>query len=332
MLFLVLLLGSLAFICISFVTTANANPYIRERVEKGVVAPPNGTQPPNLLILSPTNNTRYASTNVSLILDVTVPSSNLSLHLAELSYKASWQKTNTSINRQYSNPEHPSEIAINLSDAPEGPRWITVYAVAKAYAYDVDHKIDHLYYTTYYINYMIASTTLVNFTIDLTPPKVFASSMANKTYIGDDVPLNFTVNEPISSATYALDDKKNIAVVGKPTLSGLSTGMHNLTVYATDEAGNMGISETVTFHVAPSPAATSSPKPSPSSSQSPIVPSNEQPTSTKPPHNSPVVASQFDAAFLLLGGLVSVTVAVILLVVLYLVRRKKPVNSPLHEG
>ena len=40
-----------------------------------------------------------------------------------------------------------------------------------------------------------------------------------------------------------------MAVAGNTTLTGLSNGEHSLTVYATDEAGNAGASETITFSV-----------------------------------------------------------------------------------
>jgi hypothetical protein len=34
------------------------------------------------------------------------------------------------------------------------------------------------------------------------------------------------------------------------TLTGLSNGSHNVTVYATDEAGNVGTSQTINFTIA----------------------------------------------------------------------------------
>jgi hypothetical protein len=42
-------------------------------------------------------------------------------------------------------------------------------------------------------------------------------------------------------------NKKNVTIAGNTTLTGLSSSVHNLTVYAWDEAGNIGSSETITF-------------------------------------------------------------------------------------
>jgi hypothetical protein len=42
-------------------------------------------------------------------------------------------------------------------------------------------------------------------------------------------------------------------VTGNITLTGLSAGLHNVTVYAKDEFGNTGASETVSFNVAEEP-------------------------------------------------------------------------------
>jgi len=61
--------------------------------------------------------------------------------------------------------------------------------------------------------------------------------------------LNFTVNESVSQINYCLDGHENVAVAGNTTLTGLSNGEHSLTVYATDEAGNAGASETITFSI-----------------------------------------------------------------------------------
>jgi hypothetical protein len=97
-----------------------------------------------------------------------------------------------------------------------------------------------------------------SFIIDTILPKVSILSLENKTYSADSVPLNFTTSEPISHSTYSLDGQENVTVAGNTTLTELANGEHNLTVYATDEAGNMGASETIYFTVAvPEPFPTS---------------------------------------------------------------------------
>jgi hypothetical protein len=48
---------------------------------------------------------------------------------------------------------------------------------------------------------------------------------------------------------YRLDNEGVTEVVGNTTLTGLSLGSHNLTVYATNEAGNTGVSQTTCFTI-----------------------------------------------------------------------------------
>jgi hypothetical protein len=89
----------------------------------------------------------------------------------------------------------------------------------------------------------------VYFTVDATPPAISFLSLEDKTYDTSDVPLSFTVSEATFIITYSLDGQENVTVVGNTTLSGLSIGKHNLTVYATDMYGNTA-AETITFSVA----------------------------------------------------------------------------------
>jgi hypothetical protein len=48
---------------------------------------------------------------------------------------------------------------------------------------------------------------------------------------------------------YSFDGQDNVTIAGNVTLSGLSNGLHNVTVYAKDTFGNEGASETITFNV-----------------------------------------------------------------------------------
>jgi hypothetical protein len=84
---------------------------------------------------------------------------------------------------------------------------------------------------------------------DVWPPVVSVSSPKNKTYDTGDISLTFTVNEPASWVGYSLDAQDSVAITANITLSGLSNGAHNLTVYAKDIAGNIGASETIHFTI-----------------------------------------------------------------------------------
>ena len=84
---------------------------------------------------------------------------------------------------------------------------------------------------------------------DVWPPVVSVSNPKNKTYAEGDISLTFTVNEPASWVGYSLDGHDNVTITANITLSGLSNGAHNLTVYAKDIAGNIGASETIHFTI-----------------------------------------------------------------------------------
>jgi len=81
------------------------------------------------------------------------------------------------------------------------------------------------------------------------PPKISVVSPENKTYTSSNVSLAFTVNKPVSWVGYSLDGQDNMTITGNATLSRLTNGLHNITVYARDEFENTGTSETISFSV-----------------------------------------------------------------------------------
>jgi hypothetical protein len=91
-----------------------------------------------------------------------------------------------------------------------------------------------------------AVLSTVSFSI---PPQITVLSPETKAYNVSDVPLNFIVNETFSKIKYGLDGQNNVTINGNATLTGLSNGYHNVTVYATDEFGNTGVSKIIRFTV-----------------------------------------------------------------------------------
>jgi len=85
---------------------------------------------------------------------------------------------------------------------------------------------------------------------DVVAPEIVVSSPKNKTYYSANVTLGFVVNELTSWMSYSLDGLDNVTVAGNTTLVSLPVGVHNVTVYAWDTAGNVGASETITFTIA----------------------------------------------------------------------------------
>jgi hypothetical protein len=179
------------------------------------------------------------------------------LPISELYYVPSWQGANNKM--KIAAPQGSvTQASISLNAVPEGPHWLQVYAVASSIAYVSDRKTEVRYLsesrklestTTYYVSYKITSSSLVNFTIDNTAPRILSVSVENKTYSTSDLPLNVIVNEPASQVIYSLDGQSNVTAAGNTTLNDVSTGEHTLTVSVLDSAGNVGSLETAYFSV-----------------------------------------------------------------------------------
>jgi hypothetical protein len=82
------------------------------------------------------------------------------------------------------------------------------------------------------------------------PPSVHLINPENTTYASVKVTLEFTVNKQTLWMGYSLDGQDNVTVIGNTTIAGLSSGLHNVTVYAKDLLENTGNSDTVWFNVA----------------------------------------------------------------------------------
>jgi hypothetical protein len=89
----------------------------------------------------------------------------------------------------------------------------------------------------------------VVFTIDTTSPTITNLSIGNQTYSQNNITLSYSTNESPSWIGYSLDGKANITLAGNTTLTELTKGPHNITIYANDSLGNIGRSESVNFKV-----------------------------------------------------------------------------------
>jgi hypothetical protein len=242
-----------------FVNLTEANPYHPIWIYEGDVSPDRSTEPPTILILSPENHTVYAVDTISLSLNVSIGNSSTASFraLEEMYYETDWQSNNISVYKYSWNslvyrsaPPRKTEFAktINLTGIPDGNHTVVIYAI------EIGDYLTHrdplgFSYAFYYVNFNIAGSSVVSFTVDTTPPNVSVLSVENKTYDTSDVPLNFTVSESASKIFYTLDGQENVTVVGNTTLTGLLDGVHNITVYATDFAEHTGASETIYFSV-----------------------------------------------------------------------------------
>jgi hypothetical protein len=87
------------------------------------------------------------------------------------------------------------------------------------------------------------------YVIENTAPKISVLSPVNETYTNSSVPLVYGVDKAVNWTKYSVDGKLNETITGNTTLTGLSNGLHNVTVYAQDTFGNIGASETSYFNV-----------------------------------------------------------------------------------
>lgn len=219
------------------INLAKANPYLSYKW----VSPPKDALPPKISIFSLKNHTIYSENNISLTLTVSIPESNYSLGLTEIRYQRDWKE---SIARLYHYTGYGLWITdfsynLTLSEIPEGSHSITFIAEAGGgYAVGL---------TAY--SFGVSSVSVINFTIDTISPEVSLLHLENETYEASDILINFTVNEQVSLITFSLDGQDNATIYGNTTLTGLSNGRHNITVYVWDRAGHVGASETTYFSV-----------------------------------------------------------------------------------
>jgi len=80
------------------------------------------------------------------------------------------------------------------------------------------------------------------------PPRVSLLSAENKTYSTANITLTYSINDQAVKALYSLDGQESVNLSENTTLTDLSEGSHDITVYAYDRVGNE-VSETVYFTI-----------------------------------------------------------------------------------
>jgi hypothetical protein len=88
-----------------------------------------------------------------------------------------------------------------------------------------------------------------NYMVKTTPPKISVLSPLNQTYNETTTSLVFSLDKPLIWTGYSLDGKENVTIIGNTTIADLANGLHNVTIYANDTYGNMGVSQTISFTV-----------------------------------------------------------------------------------
>jgi N-acetylneuraminic acid mutarotase len=80
-------------------------------------------------------------------------------------------------------------------------------------------------------------------------PEVVVVSPEKRVYNSSSLSLIFTVDRSALWFGYDLDGQETVAIEGNTTITALANGVHNVTVSAKDEFGNVGASETVYFTI-----------------------------------------------------------------------------------
>jgi len=98
-----------------------------------------------------------------------------------------------------------------------------------------------------------------------TPVPIMISPQ-NTSYTADGInqftlPLSFAINATASWIGYSLDNQSRITVHGNSTLSELSLGSHNITLFASGTFGNMGVSNITYFIIETKPTPEPEPLP-----------------------------------------------------------------------
>ena len=233
-----------------FVEPAKANPIMNFYTD---VSPPEGAQPPIITIYSPKNGSSY-SNDVTLTFGVTVPriTGDEALNkITKIYYEASWKTKEIIV----AEGRHGTGFSIDLSYVRAGNHSVTIYAVGVGRIRtdkEFHEEGDVVWSYNYYDRFEMTGYSSVSFK-DFIPPKITVSNLQNRTYDTSSVELDFTVSEAASQILYCLDGKENQTITGNMTLTGLENGAHNVTLYASDLAGNDANPKTLHFTVAAFP-------------------------------------------------------------------------------
>ena len=202
--------------------------------------------PPDLIVQSPQYNKTYYVNEILLNFTVINPyTQSESTRITEVSYTLDglvntlWNLTDY--------PLSPTQQFSILLNASTGQHILQLNVHAEITFYSDPRYI----YSASTLPVEVNETILFTINTRAFPqPSVSITSPENKTYVTTNIPLKFAVNESRSQISYSLDGQNNVTIAGNTTLTSLSKGEHNLTVYAINVAGNIEGSETVIFTIA----------------------------------------------------------------------------------
>jgi hypothetical protein len=105
-------------------------------------------------------------------------------------------------------------------------------------------------------SYIAKASAKVKFTIN--SPEI--NILQNKgNYTSGEVRLRFVTSESTTWIGYSLDNQANATINGNTTITGIANGYHNVTIYAKDRSGNIGVADTMNFNVETPPDPSTKP-------------------------------------------------------------------------
>ncbi len=213
------------------VAEANPNPMYRT-----VPAPTNVFL--FIRIASPKENTSYSNGTINLCFNATIYGpNNITKGLSVASYKGDWMEKDAWVPADHF--QNFLQFSVNVTDIPFGEHSLNITAHARGEFEDKSH---------FKYLFSLNKTSSINFSVRTNPIITFPP-FQNSTFTDSSLPLNFTVDHPVSEIAYCLDGQENVPISGNTTLTGLSNGQHNVTVYAIDTDGYNGASCTLLFNV-----------------------------------------------------------------------------------
>jgi hypothetical protein len=204
---------------------------------------------PPIIISSLKENASYSKDGtITVCLNVTGPEGPnlLTKYVEKIDYKGDWMQVAENVYRSEnmtSIDDLPNflQINFNITGIPFGEHSLNVTAIGGgSYIKDSNYNLRYVF--------TINSSSSVTFVGRINPIISFLSS-GNITFKDSAFPLNFTVDHPVLEIAYSIDGKENVPIDGNTTLTGLANGQHNITLYATDELGHTGVSDTLFFNV-----------------------------------------------------------------------------------
>lgn len=204
-------------------------------------------------IASPSENASYFNGTINVCFNNTIDGPNsISTYVHIVStYRGDWmQESRWCPFPPGSDPVDQTidflQYNFSVTGIPVGKHWLNITANGGGGFRENETDYSFSLQRTISVKFSVSTSPFISLR---TNPIITFPSFQNATFTNSSFPLNFTVDHPVSEMAYCLDGQDTVSTSGNTTLTGLSNGQHNVTVYATDELGNVDASDTLFFNV-----------------------------------------------------------------------------------